>query len=106
MVMAFLASNILTGQDLHPSKWPKPNMENIKGGFYTKEKLMEYRKWKRETLPDLYLLFDSTYAFNKLIYLEWEDNFQYRFNYCFESKATNTYPCIHYHIDDRPKKSQ
>lgn len=43
----------------NPSTWPEPTDTLIKNGFYTKTKLMEYWRWKKSTLPDLYIEFNN-----------------------------------------------
>jgi hypothetical protein len=97
LILLCSASKIFAQESTDPSKWPPPSSELIKSGYYSKEKLYKYWQWRKNTLPDLFLLYNEKDI--KFKELKWgKGNFQYRFTF------TNFH--LELIVDNQPSKKR
>lgn len=79
----------------HPSTWPDPktfkSMEALYEYGYTKAKQIEYYKWKKQSLPYLYLIFKENVDGLNYDSTSWKNGYELTFKYSFPALDTSDY---------------
>lgn len=96
LILILLCSSKIFAQE-DPSNWPTPSSELIKSGFYSKERLFKYWQWKKNSLPDLFLIYNAKEI--KYSEMKWgKNNFQHRFTLI-------NFP-LEFVVDNQPSKKR